>query len=287
MSDFTFLITAFNPGKFIFTTINSILNQTYSDFFIIYIDDASTDLSISYLEKIEDQRLKIIKNKEKIGLINSLNMGIDLVTTKYIIRFDADDILLPTFLENKITEIEDDVILIGENILITDKYLNIKGKTNFPRNDSSIKKQLLRLKSSINQPGVLINKAAVIKAGYYKHVKAAEDYDLWLRMMKFGKFKNTNKYLLLYRVTGNSLTNLTFNDIPCTNILSLSNWENNILDSKLSKVYIYLYKKYNYSRGFSFVKLLYFPVYTVYRIIFSKYLVLKYYKLKPADTASL
>jgi cellulose synthase/poly-beta-1,6-N-acetylglucosamine synthase-like glycosyltransferase len=163
---------------------------------------------------LEQERLalfygRIIKNKHKIGLINSLNMGIDLVTTKYIIRFDADDILLPSFLENKIKHLEEDVILIGENILITDKYLNIKGKTTFPTNDSSIKKQLLRLKSSINQPGVLINKAAVIKAGYYRQVKASEDYDLWLRMMKFGKFKNTTGYQLLYRVTNNSLTNLT------------------------------------------------------------------------------
>ena len=87
---------------------------------------------------------------------------------------------------------EEDVVLIGENILITDKYFNIKGKTTFPINDTIIKNQLLRLKSSINQPGVLINKATVVKAGYYWQVKASEDYDLWLRMIKHGKFKNTN-----------------------------------------------------------------------------------------------
>ena len=82
MTNFTFLITAFNPGNYILTTINSILNQTFSDFLILYIDDSSTDFSLSSLEKIQDSRLKIIKNKQKIGLINSLKKGIDLVTTK-------------------------------------------------------------------------------------------------------------------------------------------------------------------------------------------------------------
>ena len=287
MSDFTFLITAFNPGKNSLITINSILNQTFFDFLVIYIDDASTDSSMSYLEKIEDSRLKIIKNKEKIGLINSLNMGIDLVTTKYIVRFDADDFILPNFLENKVTHLEENVILIGENVLIVDKNLNIIGKTTFPTDNLRIKKQLLHLKNSINQPGVLINKAAVIKAGYYRQVKASEDYDLWIRMMKFGKFKNTNKYQLLYRVTGNSLTNLTFKDIPRTNILTLSNCNNNILDSKFSKLYIYLFKKYNYTRGFTVIKFIYLPIYNIYRIIFSKYLVTKNQSLKPADKASL
>ena len=287
MTNFTFLITAFNPGNYILTTINSILNQTFSDFLILYIDDASTDFSLSSLEKIQDSRLKIIKNKQKIGLINSLNKGIDLVTTKYIIRFDADDILLPSFLEQKIMHLEEDVVLIGENILITDKYFNIKGKTTFPINDTSIKNQLLRLKSSINQPGVLINKAAVVKAGYYRQVKASEDYDLWLRMMKHGKFKNTNGYQLLYRVTNNSLTNLTFNNIPGQNILSLTNAEKKILDSRFAKIYISLFLKYNHSRGFSQKKLIYYFIYTLYRIIYSKYLRLKYHKLNPADKASL
>jgi glycosyltransferase involved in cell wall biosynthesis len=287
MSEFTFLITAFNPGKYILTTINSILNQTFSNFYVIYIDDASTDFSLSSLEIIEDRRLRIIKNKHKIGLINSLNMGIDLVTTKYIIRFDADDILLPSFLENKIKHLEEDVILIGENILITDKYLNIKGKTTFPTNDSSIKKQLLRLKSSINQPGVLINKAAVIKAGYYRQVKASEDYDLWLRMMKFGKFKNTTGYQLLYRVTNNSLTNLTLKHIPGQNILSLTNTDASILNSKFAKIYIHLFLMYNNTRGFSQKKIIYYFIYSTYRIIYSKYLTNRYYKLNPADKASL
>lgn len=50
MSNFTFLITAFNPGnKYIPTPINSILNQTFSDFSILYVDHASTDFSLSFL----------------------------------------------------------------------------------------------------------------------------------------------------------------------------------------------------------------------------------------------
>jgi glycosyltransferase involved in cell wall biosynthesis len=277
-SDFTFIITAYNPGIFVEITIKSILNQTYSNFNILYIDDNSTDNSVNLLESINDTRIRIIKNRERIGLIPCLNLGIDLSTSKYIIRFDSDDILLPNFLQNKIENLEEDIILLGDNILITDNNLNIKSKTRFPTSDLQIKKQLLRLKSSVNQPGVLLERKSVIKAGYYNPVKASEDYDLWLRMIKLGKFKNTNCYQLLYRVTGNSLTNTTFEHIAKSNIEAISCYEKGILETKSARIYIFLFKKYNHIRGFSLLKLIYYPIYTFYRLFYSKLLTCKYFK---------
>ncbi len=275
-SDYTFLITAYNPGTFILITIRSILNQTYSNFNILYIDDNSTDNSISLVESIADNRIRIVKNRERLGLVPCLNLGIDLATSKYIIRFDSDDILLPNFLQNKIQSLEENIILLGENILITDSNFNIKNQTHSPTSDLQIKKQLLRLKNSINQPGVLLDRQSVIKAGYYNPVKAAEDYDLWLRMMKLGKFKNTNSYQLLYRITGKSLTNTTFDYIAKSNIEALSQYQKGILETKSARLYIYLFKQYNYTRGFSFKKLLYYPIYNIYRVFYSNLLKRKY-----------
>ena len=269
MSDFTFLITAYNPGEFIIITLNSILNQTYSKFIILYIDDQSTDNSLALVEKIPDPRIRIIKNKERLGLIPSLNLGVDLTTTKYIIRFDADDILLPNFLQNKIQHLEKNIVLLGENFLITDSNLNIKGKTKHPTSDFEIKKQLLNLNNPINQPGVVLDRESVVKAGYYKHVKAAEDYDLWLRMMKLGEFKNSNGYQLLYRVTDQSLTKSTFEHIAKSNILALSGYRNGVLTTRSAILYIFLFKQYNHTRGFSFKKLFYYPIYHLYRLLYS------------------
>lgn len=287
MSDFTFLITAYNPGSFIGITIKSILNQTFNDFLILYIDDNSNDNSLRLVEQINDPRIQIIKTNERLGLINCLNLGINTAKSKYIIRFDADDIVLPNFLQNKINNLEKDIVLLGENILITDSIFNIKNKTKFPTGDLQIKKTLLSLRSAINQPGVLLDRETVIKAGNYNHVKAAEDYDLWIRMINLGRFKNTNSYQLLYRVTGQSLTNSTFEFIAKSNISALSNNRESLTTIR-ARLYIYLYKKYNYKRGASVKKIFFYPLYHTYRLYYSKVLLnMSGYNLNPAFTASV
>lgn len=276
MSDITFLITAYNPSDFVTITIKSILNQTYTDFSILYIDDASSDNSLNSVKKITDPRLNIIKNKVRIGLIKSLNYGIKLVSTTYFVRFDADDIVLPGFLKNKIYNLDDDIILLGENILISDANFNIFKKTNKPLTDYKIKNSLLKLQNSINNPGVLLKKSAVLKAGLYRDIKGAEDYDLFVRMIKLGKFKNSNSYQLIYRVTGNSLTNRTINYLAESNILSLTNFDTKFAQSLCSIIYIYLFRKYSHKRGFSFSKIFFYPFFMLYRLLFSYYIRKKY-----------
>jgi glycosyltransferase involved in cell wall biosynthesis len=275
---FAFIITSYNPGDFVLCTIKSILNQTYNDFEIIYLDDNSTDNSLQLVYTIKDDRLKIYKNDTRIGLIPSLNLAISLTNCKYIIRFDSDDILLPTFLESRLVHIREDIVLLGENILITDANLKVVSKSKFPTEDSKIKNILFRLKNSINQPGVLLKKDAVLAAGGYKYVEAAEDFDLWVRLIKFGKFKNTKTYLVLYRVTGNSLTNKTFHNIAKTMLLSLCNYDNKIINSLQAKGFFKLYEYYNHKRGYSLTKLFYFPIYTLYRIILGFSIKRRFYK---------
>jgi glycosyltransferase involved in cell wall biosynthesis len=275
---FAFIITSYNPGNFVLCTIKSILNQTYNDFEIIYLDDNSSDNSLELIYTIKDDRLKIYKNDTRLGLIISLNLAISFTNCKYIIRFDSDDILLPTFLETRLAHLSEDLVLLGENILITDANLKVISKTKFPTEDRAIKNVLFKLKNSINQPGILLKKDAVLAAGGYKVVEAAEDFDLWVRLIKYGKFKNTKTYLVLYRVTGNSLTNKTFHNIAKTMILSLSKHDDKSINTIQSKVFFKLYDYYNYKRGYSLTKLLYFPIYTLYRIILGFSIKHRYYK---------
>jgi glycosyltransferase involved in cell wall biosynthesis len=275
---FAFIITSYNPGNFVLCTIKSILNQTYNDFEIIYLDDNSSDNSLELIYTIKDDRLKIYKNDTRLGLIISLNLAISFTNCKYIIRFDSDDILLPTFLETRLAHLSEDLVLLGENILITDANLKVISKTKFPTEDSAIKNVLFKLKNSINQPGILLKKDAVLAAGGYKVVEAAEDFDLWVRLIKYGKFKNTKTYLVLYRVTGNSLTNKTFHNLAKTMILSLSNHDDKSINTIQSKVFLKLYDYYNYKRGYSLTKLFYFPIYTLYRIILGFSIKHRYYK---------
>lgn len=73
-------------------SIESILNQTYKDFELLIIDDCSDKKSTDIIESYKDDRIKLIHNEKNLGLAKSLNEGLELATTDYIIRMDTDDI---------------------------------------------------------------------------------------------------------------------------------------------------------------------------------------------------
>ena len=86
------------PKEWLISSINSILNQSFSDFEFIIINDNPTrsinSIVLNYFA-ITDSRVKIFENKSNIGLTKSLNKGLKLTEGKYIARMDADDISLP------------------------------------------------------------------------------------------------------------------------------------------------------------------------------------------------
>jgi glycosyltransferase involved in cell wall biosynthesis len=95
-------MSVYNEEKYLSEAIESILNQTYSDFEFIIINDCSTDASCDIILSYIDKRIVFIENEINIGLARSLNKGIDIAKEKYIARMDADDISLPERFEMQI-----------------------------------------------------------------------------------------------------------------------------------------------------------------------------------------
>ncbi|MCI0471302.1 MAG: glycosyltransferase, partial [Candidatus Aminicenantes bacterium] len=91
----TVLMSVFNNAAYLREAIDSILNQTYTDFEFLIIDDASTDSSKEIISHYHDTRIRLIENKRNIGLTKSLNKGLHKAKGEYIARMDADDISLP------------------------------------------------------------------------------------------------------------------------------------------------------------------------------------------------
>ena len=89
------VLPVFNAQKTLQRAINSIINQTYSVWELIIVNDGSTDGSISIIKNINDKRVKKIFLKENKGLVHCLNLGISLSKGIYVARMDADDISLP------------------------------------------------------------------------------------------------------------------------------------------------------------------------------------------------
>ena len=96
------ILPVFNSEKYVFEAIQSILNQSFKDFEFIIINDGSTDnsLEIIKLAAESDNRIIFINNEKNLGLIKTLNIGLNLATGEYIIRMDGDDVSKYDRIEN-------------------------------------------------------------------------------------------------------------------------------------------------------------------------------------------
>lgn len=197
------LLPVYNAEKYLPECLDSILGQTFYDFEIIAINDASTDNSLLILEKyaVKDTRIKIFSNNSNKKLATTLNKGIELATAPLIARMDADDISYPNRLEYQYnfmkTHPEVSVCGTAAKILGTDDIWSV------PETDDMIRSTLV-FNSPILHPTV-IYRTAVIRnhSGYDTNTVYAQDYELWHRLSQDKSiiFANINIPLLYYRLT--------------------------------------------------------------------------------------
>lgn len=197
------LLPVYNAEKYLSDCLKSLLNQTFHDFEIIAINDASTDASLSILYKYSeiDSRIKIHSNKSNLKLAATLNRGIQLSSSPLIARMDADDIALPNRLEYQYNFMLSNpkVAICGTNI----KVLGTNQIWKMPISNSSIRASLV-FNSPILHPTVIYRKHIICKySGYNENIIYAQDYELWHRLSKDSKivFANIDIPLIYYRLT--------------------------------------------------------------------------------------
>lgn len=195
----TVLMPVYNCELYIKEAIDSILNQTFSDFEFLIIDDASTDKTVSIVKTYVDSRIQLIEKPVNTGLTNSLNYGLKVAKGDYIARMDGDDISLSERFAKQVTFLDanPDVVLCGS-------LFSIIGSTTIvivPENNDAIKLTMLK-KCCFGHPTVMMRKNILDKYSITYDVlkEPAEDYDLWTRLLFKGKFHNLQEVLLKYRV---------------------------------------------------------------------------------------
>lgn len=201
------------PLEWIEESINSILNQTFSDFEFIIVNDNPTSAELSeFLSefKNKDSRIKVITNPENLGLTKSLNVGLEQCRGKYIARMDADDISHPKRFEFQCEYLEShpDVIVCGSNVEFFGNKSIFLYNCLF-ENDIDIRGQMLT-NSGLAHPSVLIRRSILLSNDirYDENFKSAQDYRLWEQICPYGKFYNINQKLLKYRISGNQISNI-------------------------------------------------------------------------------
>ena len=191
---------AFNAARYIEEAIGSILNQTYNDFELLIINDASTDNTIDIVNLFSDSRIKLISNKRNLKLAGTLNRGINQIDSKYIVRMDADDISHPQRLEKLI-----DFMDLHPETDICSTWLATFGHgdiqtMSFPLGDGNIKSQLL-FGSSIAHAASIWRTSSLKKHKhrFNENIQLAQDYDYWERGATFLQYDNIPEVLYYYR----------------------------------------------------------------------------------------
>lgn len=190
---------AYNAAEYIGEAIDSVLNQTFTDFEFLIIDDGSTDNTIDIIQKYNDPRIKLIKNEVNKGLIYSLNYGLETVRGKYVARMDADDIALDTRFEKQVDFMEKnpDISILGTAFI----FLGTPHEIHYPNYNEEIRVKLFD-DVTFAHPTVMMRRDIINSENirYNSDYKYIEDYKFWIdSAIKNVKMANLDEVLLQYR----------------------------------------------------------------------------------------
>ena len=184
--------------------IESILNQSYTDFEFIICDDGSTDDTYVFLNEYikKDKRCKLIKNNKNCGLAYSLNHCLSVAKGEYIARMDGDDISLSDRFEKEVQYLDNhpEIAVIGTLAYYIDN--SRKRYKEFRRQEVVTLQDAIK-NSNVIHPTVMMRKNALNKVKGYtvnKLTTRAEDYDLWCKLLSNGfRIVNLQEFLFEYR----------------------------------------------------------------------------------------
>ena len=198
------VMPAYNAEKFAVKSIQSVLNQTFKNFELIIVDDASSDKTPQIIKEIQriDPRIRIITNKTNLLIAKSLNIGIKSARAKFIARMDIDDIAHPDrlALQYELLKKNPKIAIVGANMTIIDDKDNEITKREYPTSSKALKKLMFRY-SPFGHPVIMIRKSIFNEFGGYKeNIFPCEDIHLWFQIGSKYEFASIAKPLLKYRI---------------------------------------------------------------------------------------
>lgn len=202
------LMPVFNGSRFhLRESIESILNQEFSEFEFIIIDDGSTDDTcsiINYYQKLDD-RIRLISNEANKGIVQSLNAGLSVATSGVIARMDCGDVALPERLKEQFNYLltNRDTVLVSSNVIWVDEAGSIITVTKYPEDDYKIRLRLISKDNVLLHPAVMFRKLDGVA---YRDKACAEDYDLWLRLSLLGNLHIIKKPLIRIQLNPSGTT---------------------------------------------------------------------------------
>lgn len=195
------LMSVYNNAPYLEKAVQSILNQTFSDFELIIVDDGSTDESATIIQNQSDSRIRFLQNEDNNGLAKSLNRGLDIAKGDYIARMDGDDISLPHRLETQVKFLDQhpEIGVLGSRMQVISADDERLFNYDVPLEHSLIVWNLF-FGWTFAHPTVMM-RAHLLKEvdGYNTSIAAAQDVELWSRLVGRTQFANLPEKLVQYR----------------------------------------------------------------------------------------
>lgn len=207
------IVTAsYNYQDYIKETIQSIIDQTYSDWELIIVDDCSTDNSVNVIKSYTDNRIKLFINKENLGLAQTVKRGIEKATGKWIVFLESDDILTKDYIEKKvkiahkyqnINLIFNDCEFFGDEKKIHNftkalkKTRKVLKNKNYPRNmfyNFYLSNKIFTFSS------VMAKREDLLKINFEPPIDSLLDWWLWVQMAYIGDFYYIPEMLTKWRL---------------------------------------------------------------------------------------
>ncbi|NNE88054.1 MAG: glycosyltransferase [Silicimonas sp.] len=198
------IMAVHNGQPYLEDCVASVLSQSVADFEFIVIDDASSDGSTTVLEALaaRDNRIKLTRNANNIGLTRSLNVGLEQARGEYIARIDADDLCRPKRLEAQLEAMlsDPDLIILGSGYGIIDEHGAPQGEVSVALSDARIR-WLLGFSPPSFHPTYFFRRLAPdgTLVRYDEAFRTAQDFDLWSRLSKQGPGRVLADVLIDYR----------------------------------------------------------------------------------------
>lgn len=205
------LCANYNNAAYLDDFFSSLLKSTVVPDEIVFVDDGSSDASLSVVKKYRDLiNIVLISLESNVGFANALNIGLSKCSCDYIARVDPDDIVVPQRFERQLLAFSDqsiDVVGSQASYFLSETGLHIN-YTNMPLGYDAIRRAYYSCDNGVLHGTVTVRSMAFKKYLYRQQFVPSEDYDIFCRMMSDGMiFSNIDEPLTLVRVHSASVSN--------------------------------------------------------------------------------
>jgi glycosyltransferase involved in cell wall biosynthesis len=208
MAYLTVLMAVRNGERTVGEAVGSILDQSFTDFEFLVVNDGSTDGTAGVLASFDDERLTVVENERHSGLTWSLNQGLALTSSAYVARQDADDRSSQDRFARQVEFLDShpDVALVGTWYRKIDEEGRVLASEQLPVDSTHLRWHLIFYSPFVHS-AVMLRRSALESVGVYdESLGYAQDYDLWCRIARRFGLANLDDHLVDFRVSPKSMT---------------------------------------------------------------------------------